>query len=149
MLKIRKSTSFLKLLIPPYLFQLHGKHKKNLLPIQNTCTFVGKYLKVIFTKNSTLVFDIDIKQTLKEKICFLNIREQFFKGRGSDPRPLPSSGCALEKYLFDISYRSSCSRMFFKTGDLKNWSLFLIKLQCFPVNILKFLRAPFSQNASG
>ena len=53
--------------------------------IQNTYTFVGKYLKVIevFTKNWTLIFDI--AKTLKEKICFLKIRAQFVLGQGSGP----------------------------------------------------------------
>ena len=48
--------------------------------IQNTYTFVGKYLKVIeiFTKNWTLIFDI--AKTLKEKICFLKIRAQYVLG---------------------------------------------------------------------
>ena len=66
LLKIRKSTSFLNLLIPPCLFQFHRKHKKNSILFQHAYTFVGKYLKVIevFTKNRTLVFDIT--QTLKD-----------------------------------------------------------------------------------
>ena len=51
--EIRKSTSFLILLIPPCLFQLHRQHKNNSILIQNTYTFVGKHFNVvdIFTKN--------------------------------------------------------------------------------------------------
>ena len=53
LLEIRKSTSFLNLLIPPCLFQFHRKYKKNSILFQRAYTFVGKYLKVIevFTKN--------------------------------------------------------------------------------------------------
>ena len=43
LLEIRDSTSFLNVLIPPYLFQLHRKHKSNSILIQNICTFAGKY----------------------------------------------------------------------------------------------------------
>ena len=80
LLEIKKSTSFANLLIPPCLFQLHRKHKKNSILIQNTYTFVGTYLKVIeiFTKYWTLVFDIT--QTFKEKNCFLIIRAQILLG---------------------------------------------------------------------
>ena len=89
LLEIRKSTSLVNLLIPPCLFQLHRKHKKNSVLSQITYTFVGKYLTVIevFTKNWRLVFDIT--QTFKGKNCSLKIRVQILLGLGSGlPRPL-------------------------------------------------------------
>ena len=62
----KKANIFLNLLIPPYLFQLHRKHKKNSILIQNTNNFVGKYLKVIeiFTKklNTSIWHYTDVKR---------------------------------------------------------------------------------------
>ena len=65
LLEIRKSTSFLNLLIPSCFFKFYCKHNKNSILIQNTYTFIGKYLVKV----------IKVARVFKLKLAFM---EWFF-----------------------------------------------------------------------
>ena len=71
--RLRNSTSFLSLIIPPCLFQFQRKYKKNSILIQNTNTFIEKYLKIIeiFIKklNTSIWHYTNVK---RKKLLFKN-----------------------------------------------------------------------------
>lgn len=91
LLSIRKSTSFVDLLIPTCLFQFYSKYRNTSIIIQNTYAFVGKYPKINEKLNTSIWHYADVKR----KSSFLNMGKLFLRQSFGHP-PLPSS-CALAR----------------------------------------------------